>query len=329
MPLEFALRPRINLERPARRRRAVWMRLPPLALPIGCYWLTLAAVFWALYPSGAPDAASVDTEHGAYAPQISGDLPADNVSPTTATAIAAPVAETEAASSPEMTAMSPPSLNHPASRDSDVTELATDAAEPSEPANIAHPPITRRAERSQHESSQHGSSPHKPSQHEPLQHEPRALARTDASIRKRPASASSLAHATSPSRQDPTLRADSEPHADTDATAARSLPSCEAAAESANQMIDFGSTQGTPDITRDAFAGRLENGAYLSTCAIPASTALEICAAVQNGKVVGVSVSSEPRSSAINACVRHAVSSLRFPSSPRLDVTRTRFAAGQ
>ncbi len=48
-------------------------------------------------------------------------------------------------------------------------------------------------------------------------------------------------------------------------------------------------------------------------------------AAVQNGKVVGVTVTTEPRDARINACVRRAVTSLRFPRSPGLDVTRTRF----
>jgi hypothetical protein len=104
------------------------------------------------------------------------------------------------------------------------------------------------------------------------------------------------------------------------------LPSCEAAAASANQMMDLGAARGAPDLTREAFASVLENGAYLAHCAVPARTALEICAAVQDGKVVGVSVTSEPRDPAVNACVRRAVVALGFPRSERLDLTRTRFA---
>jgi hypothetical protein len=71
----------------------------------------------------------------------------------------------------------------------------------------------------------------------------------------------------------------------------------------------------------------LENGAYLGACAVPARTALEICAAVQDGKVVGLSVTTAPHDSAIGACVRRAVASLRFPRNAALDVTRTRFEA--
>jgi hypothetical protein len=108
-----------------------------------------------------------------------------------------------------------------------------------------------------------------------------------------------------------------------------SLPSCESAAASAEQTVDFGGSRGAPDLTRGAFAAVLEQGAYLDRCAVPAGTAIEICAAVQAGKVVGVSVQTEPRGSAINSCIRGAVAALRFPYSARLDVTRTRFEAAR
>lgn len=104
-----------------------------------------------------------------------------------------------------------------------------------------------------------------------------------------------------------------------------SLPSCESAAAAAEQTVDFRSARRAPDLTRDAFAAVLENGAYLSHCAIPERMALEVCAAVQDGRVVGVSVTTTPRDPAIGACVRRAVAALRFPRSSQLDVTRTRF----
>jgi hypothetical protein len=112
-----------------------------------------------------------------------------------------------------------------------------------------------------------------------------------------------------------------------DPAPATSLPSCESAAASANQSLDLGAARGAPDLTREALAAVLENGAYLAGCGIPARTTLDICAAVQDGKVVGVSAVTEPQSAAVNACVRRAVASLRFPHSARLDVTRTRFQA--
>src|SRR3954471_2824840 len=44
MPLEFALRPRFNLERPASQRKLRRLRIPPLALFMPAYWLAIAGV---------------------------------------------------------------------------------------------------------------------------------------------------------------------------------------------------------------------------------------------------------------------------------------------
>jgi eukaryotic-like serine/threonine-protein kinase len=52
---------------------------------------------------------------------------------------------------------------------------------------------------------------------------------------------------------------------------------------------------------------------------------LNICAAVQNGRAVGVTVVARPRSRGVESCVASAVRGLSFPSHPKLDVTRTTF----
>jgi hypothetical protein len=54
---------------------------------------------------------------------------------------------------------------------------------------------------------------------------------------------------------------------------------------------------------------------------------VRICAAVQDGRAVGVTVSTDPPSGAMNRCVAGAVRGLGFPSHPRMDVTTTTFAA--
>ncbi|HEY6080291.1 MAG TPA: hypothetical protein VIW29_15865, partial [Polyangiaceae bacterium] len=105
--------------------------------------------------------------------------------------------------------------------------------------------------------------------------------------------------------------------------------SCEAAVAKNNEQYEIGAPRGPVDITRGAYARILENGRYLSACAIPARTVFEICAAVKAGRAVGITVSSNPPSPALNACVRGAVSRLKFPENPRLDVTRTRFDAAR
>jgi hypothetical protein len=105
------------------------------------------------------------------------------------------------------------------------------------------------------------------------------------------------------------------------------LTSCEAAVARNNEQLELGAPRGPADITREAYAGVLQNGGYLRGCSIPEQTVFEICAAVKNGRAVGVTVVSNPASAELNACVRRAVSRLQFPSSERLDVTHTRFDA--
>jgi hypothetical protein len=104
-----------------------------------------------------------------------------------------------------------------------------------------------------------------------------------------------------------------------------SLPSCEAAIASANQDVDFSQGNGTADLPTTTIAAVLENGAWLSSCEVPASTALEVCVAIRGGNVVGASVGSRPANASVNACVRRRASALQFPYSSHLDIARTRF----
>ncbi len=105
------------------------------------------------------------------------------------------------------------------------------------------------------------------------------------------------------------------------------MTSCEAASANGNEQLSLGAPRGAPDLTRDAFAAVLENGRYLRACPLPDHTALDICAAVQHGRAVGITVVATPANLSLTACARRAVARLQFPHSSRLDVTRTRFGA--
>jgi hypothetical protein len=105
--------------------------------------------------------------------------------------------------------------------------------------------------------------------------------------------------------------------------------SCEAAIARNQEEMTIGGARGPADITRDAYAAILENGRYLSGCSIPERSVFEICAAVRDGRAVGITVTSNPRSPGLESCVRRAVSRLKFPSNSRLDVTHTRFDAAR
>ena len=104
--------------------------------------------------------------------------------------------------------------------------------------------------------------------------------------------------------------------------------SCEAALESYSEQMDFAKgARVSPDVPLARYAAILERGDYFSHCAVPDDMAIEICAAVQNGRAVGITIVTRPASARVRNCVASAVRSLRFPVHPRLDVTRTRFDA--
>lgn len=89
----------------------------------------------------------------------------------------------------------------------------------------------------------------------------------------------------------------------------------------------MGGNNGPPDLTAGAYGAVLNKGSYLNSCGVPPSMAVNICAAVQNGRAVGVTVTTDPPSPGIASCVAGQVRSMGFPAHPRLDVTRTSFAA--
>ena len=280
MPLEFALRPRFDLERASPQRKLRKARLSPLALPMLAYWLLMAGATHLLLRSVAEQPA----ESGARAmgsPRVS---EMDEAPPNPPARAFAPAPPMVAASEPK------PDLER-------VLAPSVRAWEPAAPRATERPATVAFVAE---------SAPAPPSRGAP------------ASVARAPERAVAAAAERAIKR---------EP--ERDEGRAGSLPSCESADASANQSIDLRAAPGAPDLSREAFASVLESGGYLTHCAIPARTALEICAAVQDGKVVGVSVASEPRNAAVSACVRRSVAALRFPQSARLDVTRTRFEAAR
>jgi eukaryotic-like serine/threonine-protein kinase len=103
--------------------------------------------------------------------------------------------------------------------------------------------------------------------------------------------------------------------------------SCEGAMDSYNEEKSMDEQQGQADLTAGQFGRVLNGGGYFSHCGVPLSMTVNICAAVQNGRAVGVTVSTQPNDPRKVACISSAVRGLSFPSHPKLDVTRTRFGS--
>jgi hypothetical protein len=82
-----------------------------------------------------------------------------------------------------------------------------------------------------------------------------------------------------------------------------------------------------PDLSAGAYGNVLNKGTYLNSCGVPSNMSVNICAAVQNGRAVGVTVTTNPPNKGVSSCISGAIRGLSFPSHPRLDVTNTSFAA--
>jgi hypothetical protein len=101
--------------------------------------------------------------------------------------------------------------------------------------------------------------------------------------------------------------------------------SCESAQAAYVEEMNVGGPRGQADITAGQYGSILNRGSYFGHCGVPDSTNLSICAAVQNGRAVGVTIIAKPRDRRVESCVAGAVRGLSFPSHPKLDVTRTQF----
>jgi hypothetical protein len=317
------IRPRLRLspEPPAAPLRRG--RLPAFALPATAYWLAMAGLTyafaqlgprpleraWSMQKETEPPAAARPAPALATEPEPMAE-PEPPVTPPTPSAIA----EVSAATPPETPEREPepePEPARPASSPRGPASEPQRLARLERPAETAPPPT---------------ELPSDP----PLSSLPDFTDSSRRAPREHAADGPRLTDLFEPSRAAPPTAAGDEPARDTTAPEARrSLTSCEAAIARNNEQLEIGAARGPADVTREAYANILQNGEYLRACRLPERTVIEICAAVKQGRAVGVTVVSNPPSAALEACVRGRVARLTFPHSERLDVTHTRFDAAR
>ena len=104
--------------------------------------------------------------------------------------------------------------------------------------------------------------------------------------------------------------------------------SCESAQGAYVEEMRIGQ-HGQADITAGQYGAILNSGSYFGGCGVPDSMSINICAAVQNGRAVGVTVTTSPPNGRVASCINGSVRRLNFPAHPKLDVTRTTFAAAR
>ncbi len=100
--------------------------------------------------------------------------------------------------------------------------------------------------------------------------------------------------------------------------------SCEAAQAAYVQEMKMGE-KGVADLTVGQLGAVLNSGSYLNGCGVPDSMGVSVCAAIQNGRAVGVTIRTTPHNGGVAGCISRKVRGLKFPSNPKLDITRTKF----
>ena len=99
---------------------------------------------------------------------------------------------------------------------------------------------------------------------------------------------------------------------------------CEQARDSYVEEVNV-AARGESDLHADDFAAVLNRGTYLEPCALPSTSKLRICAAVQNGQAVGVTVAADPAAPEVEVCIAKEVRKLTFPAHGKLDVVSVQF----
>ena len=308
------IRPRLTLPpEPRARARRRW-RLPPLAVPAVGYWLAMGALTYGFTRLGP------NPLEGALEP-----------APTRASAPAEPRGDGE----PPL-ALPPPPQTEPAPP---APPPVAEAAPPTDQESALAPPRDEpEPEPQDHRQAGRregfGSRQDKTEAEPPSQPEPQVAMDfpefTDSvrpKARERAADGPRIASLFERAEERPSKDSTDAVTPPDRAPAPVAVSSCEAAIARNNEQLTIGAARGPADITREAYASLLQNGRYLAACSIPDRTVFEICAAVKDGRAVGITVTSSPASPALNACVRNAVARLQFPQNPRLDVTHTRFDA--
>jgi hypothetical protein len=99
---------------------------------------------------------------------------------------------------------------------------------------------------------------------------------------------------------------------------------CEEVRDKNVEEVAIGAATG-PDLSEKELGAVLNDGKFLAACQVPNDTKVNVCAAVKNGEVLGVTIATLPSDPDLEQCIAKQVRALSFPSNPKLDVVRTEY----
>jgi hypothetical protein len=92
-----------------------------------------------------------------------------------------------------------------------------------------------------------------------------------------------------------------------------------------NQTIDMNQANDTPDLTNQQLAAPLMHAGFVSGCGAPDDMKVTVRVAVKMGRAVGVTVTTNPPSGGVAACIDGAVRRISWPQSAKTDFVTTTY----
>ena len=92
-----------------------------------------------------------------------------------------------------------------------------------------------------------------------------------------------------------------------------------------NETITMGQAQDQPDLTNAQLAAPLRHASFITGCGAPDDMKVTVRVAVKMGRAVGVTVTTNPPSGGVAACVDRSVRGLQWPVSPKTDFVTTSY----
>jgi eukaryotic-like serine/threonine-protein kinase len=94
-----------------------------------------------------------------------------------------------------------------------------------------------------------------------------------------------------------------------------------------NETITMGQGQGQdqPDLTNAQLSAPLRHASFITGCGAPDDMKVMVRVAVKMGRAVGVTISTNPPSAGVAACVDRSVRGLQWPVSPKTDFVNTSY----
>ena len=90
-----------------------------------------------------------------------------------------------------------------------------------------------------------------------------------------------------------------------------------------NQTIDMNNANDTPDLTNQQLAAPLMHAGFVTGCGAPDDMKVTVRVAVKMGRAVGVTVTTNPPSPGVAACIDGAVRRISWPQSAKTDFVTT------